>query len=80
MHMVDNIKTFLYDKQYFINIFNNCIHVFNYIDLVKLSEKEIILQLENFKLVIVGQSLRVSKMIEKEIQIVGTIDNVGFNR
>jgi len=80
MRMVDNIKTFLYDKEYFINIFNNCIHVSNYLKLLELTSLKITLELENFILEIVGKNLRVKKMMEQEIQIVGEINDLRFIR
>ena len=80
MHMIDNVKNFLYDKDYFISIFDNSIHVFNYVDLLKLSDTEINLQLENFILEIKGNNLRVGKMIGREIQVIGEVNNVGLKR
>ena len=76
MKIVNNIKTFLYDKEYFINIYDNKIHVFNYIDLEVLKEKEIILHMDKFKLQIIGQNLHVTKMAENEILINGQLDNL----
>ncbi len=76
MKIIDNIKSFLYDKDYFINIFENYIYVFNYLDLNHFSDKEISLKLENFNVDIIGKDLSIIKMMDKEILIEGYIEKV----
>ena len=76
MKIIDNIKSFLYDKNYFINIFENYIYVFNYLDLNHFSDKEISLKLENFNVDIIGKDLSIIKMMDKEILIEGYIEKV----
>ena len=76
MKIIDNIKSFLYDKDYFINIFENYIYVFNYLDLNHFSDKEISLKLENFDVDIIGKDLSIIKMMDKEILIEGYIEKV----
>lgn len=80
MKLIDNIRSFLYDKDYFVNIFENYIHVFNYLNLFHFSNTEITLKLEKFTLKIKGANLSISKMMEKEILIEGIIENVEFIR
>lgn len=76
MKIIDNIKSFLYDKDYFINIFENYIYIFNYLDLNHFSDKEISLKLENFNVDIIGKDLSIIKMMDKEILIEGYIEKV----
>ena len=78
MHIKDNLINFLYDKNYFINIYEEYIHVFNYIELISLSSNKIILKLEKFKLIINGKELFITKMIPNEILIKGCINSVEF--
>lgn len=73
MLMINNIKNYLYDKKYFINLFDNYIHVFNYFKLLKFNNKEIDLKLENFILKIKGQDLFITKMTNNEILIKGVV-------
>lgn len=80
MKMIDNIKSFLYDKDYFINIFDNYIHVFNYLDLNHFSDDQISLKMQEFTLIINGQNLCIVKMMEKEILIQGTIEGTKIKR
>lgn len=77
MHIKDNLINFLYDKEYFISIYNNYIHIFNYKELITLSNSLIILKLDKFNLEINGESLFITKMMPNEILIKGKIKNVG---
>lgn len=79
MHIKDNLINFLYDKKYFINIYENYIYVFNYEKLLTLTSVLIILKLDNFNIEIKGKDLVITKMMPKEILIKGKIKNVGFN-
>ena len=76
MKIIDNIKSFLYDKDYFINIFEDYIYVFNYLDLNHFSDHNINLKLEKFNLNIEGKDLTIVTMMEKEILIQGRIEKV----
>ena len=76
MKMINNIKSFLYDKDYFINVFGNYVYVFNYQDLNHFSDTQINLQLEKFKIIIMGQNLCIVKMMEKEILVQGKIEGI----
>jgi len=80
MRIIDNIKTFLYDKNYFINIFDDKIHIFNYLNLVELNDKEIILAMDGFNLEIKGSNLHVIRMASLELMIKGNVDSLRFKR
>ena len=79
MHIKDNLINFLYDKEYFISIYNNYIYVFNYKELISLTSQIIILKLDKFKLEIKGEELFITKLMPNEILIRGIIKNVGIN-
>ena len=79
MHMKDNLVNFLYDREYFITIYNEHIHVFNYKELVSLNSNKIILKLEQFSLTIKGKDLFIKKMLPNEILIMGMIESVNKN-
>ena len=79
MHIKDTLINFLYDKEYFISIYNNYIHIFNYQELNSLTSNLIILKMNKFTLNIKGDNLFITKMIPSEILIKGTITNVGIS-
>ena len=69
MHIRENLTNFLYDKNYFISIYDNYIYVYNYFDLLLLTDTKIVLKLEKFNLTINGENLYISKLLPKEILI-----------
>ena len=80
MRIVKNLQNFLYDQDYFIDIFNDCIHVYYYENLLSLSATLISLKLKEFILQIEGQNLVVSQMDKHEILIKGLIESLRFKR
>lgn len=80
MRIVKNLQNFLLDQDYYIDIFNNCIHVYYYEELLSLSEKKIELKLKEFILEINGENLVVSRLDNHEILIKGTINEMRFQR
>lgn len=80
MRIYKNIKNFLYDQEYFIDIFNNLIHVYYYEKIIHLASDLITLKLNTFTLEITGKDLVVKQMDKKEILIQGIIDNLRFIR
>ena len=79
VHIKENLINFLYDKNYFINIYDEYIHIFNYRELISLSSKKIILKMESFKININGTDLFITKMLPNEILIKGNIVKVEFS-
>ncbi len=71
MLMIDNIKNYLYDKKYFINVFDNYIHVFNYLKMEDFNSQNIIFKMPEFKLIIKGNNFLITKMLHNEILIKG---------
>ena len=76
MHIVNNIKNFLYDQKFFVSFWNNNVHIFNYLKLVSFNDFEIKLKMEEFDLRVLGAHLKITKMEEKELIINGTIKNI----
>ena len=80
VRIIKNLQNFLYDQDYFIDLFKNCIHVYSYEELLSLSDKLIELKLKDFILYIEGENLIVSTMDNHEILIKGIITNMRFKR
>ncbi len=80
MRIIKNLQNFLMDQDYYIDIFNNCLHVYYYETLLSLSSTLIELKLKEFTLTIEGNDLIVSAMDNHEILIKGIINNVRFTR
>ena len=80
MRIVKNLSNFFKDQEYYIDIFNNYLHVYSYLDLISLSSKLIELKMPDFNLIIEGENLIITEMDKQELLIKGLITNVGFKR
>jgi hypothetical protein len=80
LHIKDNIKNFLYDQQYFINIYENYIHLFNYEKIELFSKNKIIIIFSNFKLIILGNDFYICKMLKKEMLIKCNLLEISFEK
>ena len=78
LHFRDYFKNYLFDLDNFISIYENNFHVFNYGKLNKLSSTEIILKLNNKKVILSGINLKIKQMTKQEILINGEILKVEF--
>ena len=76
--MINNLRSFLEDKNYYIDIFDDKIHAFNYQKLSSLSDLEVVLKFEKFILEIKGDNLKIKQMNNTEILISGKIENLRF--
>ncbi len=78
MRIYDALKEFLYNKKYFISMYEDKLYVYHYQELIKLNSDEIILKIENFILSIKGNKLSVSQMTKEELMIQGIINEVKY--
>lgn len=78
LHFKNFFEDFLYDLDDFITIYDHNIHVFHFLKLNKLSNKEIILTLDKRIVKINGEDLLVQKMSKEELLIKGLILKVEF--
>lgn len=78
MHIKDNLINFLYDKNYYIGLYDNSLYCFNYQELILLTNSRVVLKMPNWKLEIKGNNLLISKMCINEILIQGNITNIGI--
>ena len=76
MHLYKTLKSFLYDQDYFVDLWKNCLHVYGIVDIDTLKEQKIVLTLEKFKLEINGENFRVLKLSKKEILIQGEVSEM----
>jgi len=78
MHILKTLKNYLYDENYVVNIYNNYLYLFNYVELIKLTDTNIKIKFEKFNIDITGENFMVYKMTNKEMLIKGNVDNVRF--
>ena len=71
--MLDTIKYYLKDENYFISIYSDYIYFYKYKDIVKFSDTFISLRFDSFLFNVTGDNLRVKRMETKELLISGNI-------
>ncbi len=79
MNLKDNIKNFLYDQEYFVSLYKNYIHIYNFEKIQKFNNEEMIFQFVDFVLIVKGEKLLIKKMLKNEVLIKGTIKSLNYN-
>ena len=69
LHLYETMKNFLCDFDYHIAIYEETIHIFNYVDIVKLTDKEIVLAIPNFSLILKCENFSLKRLEKIEILI-----------
>lgn len=80
MQLINRVRNFLVDQNYYIDIYENKVHIFHYVDIIKLQDEEIVLQMDGFQIVLTGANFRVGRLENREILISGIIENLKFVR
>ena len=71
------IIDFLYDKNYFITMYENFLYIYNFQEIITLTNELIMLSIENFKIKITGSDLKIKKINSSELLIEGNIISIG---
>ena len=69
LNIKNTIIDFLYDKNYFITMYENFLYIYNFQEIITLTNELIMLSIENFKIKITGSEL----LIEGNIISIGKI-------
>lgn len=80
MYLYKTMRNFLLDFNYYIDIYENNFHVFNYLDILKLNNEEIILAMPEFTLILKGNNLVVKRLEKREILISGNLIKMEFSK
>lgn len=79
MNIVNNIKEFLYNKQYFINFYENYIHLYNFQEIESISSGEINVKFAQFRMIITGLNFVVARLENNEMLIKGKINKAEYH-
>lgn len=77
LNIKNTIIDFLYDKKYFITMYENYLYIYNFQEIITLTNELIMLSIENFKLKITGNDLKIKKINSSELLIEGNIISIG---
>lgn len=78
MNIINNIREFLYNQNYFVSFFDQFIHIFNFNNLVVLTDTLIELEFNEFRLLLRGKNFIVKKMLKNEILVKGMIEKTEY--
>jgi len=79
MNILNRIDNYLYDKEYKIIIKTNEVNIINYDEIIEFSLEKVSIRYKNKKIIIEGQNLVISKMLDDEVLIKGNISNIRIN-
>lgn len=74
--IINNIRTYLNNKSYNINLSKNQLYINNYNKIDNINDKNISIIFEDFILKVEGLNIKVNKMIDKEILFNGQIESI----
>lgn len=77
LNIKNTIIDFLYDKKYFITMYENFLYIYNFQEIITLTNELIMLSIENFKIKITGSDLKIKKINSSELLIEGNIISIG---
>ena len=76
MKIIKNFRSYLLEDDFKINIFKNRVNITNYDHIGNIDTNKIIVYYEDGEVLISGKSLSLLKMVDNEILISGTINNI----
>ncbi len=73
---IKDIRNYILEKNFQISLTPNYVDIVNYKDIGTIDNKNITIYHEKGKVKITGNNMSVSKLLNKEILIIGSIDNI----
>jgi sporulation protein YqfC len=74
--MLNDIKNYILEKNMQIIYKKNMIDIVNYISIDHFEEEKIIINCKENKVIIKGENLRIKKLLNNEVLIMGQIKNI----
>lgn len=76
MKLIQQLTNYIYDKELSIHIYNNKIDIINYTDITHFDNNKIIIKHEKGNIIITGNNLVVTKLLDNELLINGNIKGI----
>ena len=73
--MLNRVKNYIMDQEFRLTLYANAVHIINYQKIISLESERIVISCTNKKIVILGQNLHLSKLLDLEILIEGDFKN-----
>lgn len=78
MNIINGIRSYILDSDLKITIVNNKINIVNYNDIGHFDSNKIVVKVNSGEIVVKGNDLVVSKLMNSEILITGNFSNIEF--
>ena len=73
MESLVKLRNYIMDNEFRMTFFENRIHIVNYQELISLGTEKIKIQSPHFQVVLLGENLTLSKLLDQEIMIHGKL-------
>ncbi len=73
MQAFQQIRNYIEDKEFHIDIYSNKIHVINYQKIISLEPDKIMIKAPNYKIILLGRNFSLDQLLEQEILLEGTL-------
>ncbi len=74
--MLKSIYKFINNDDFSINIWNKCIEINNFSNIILLNNDKVIIENKNQIITIIGQNLSIRKLLDNEILLYGNLKSV----
>lgn len=74
--MFNRVKDYINDEEFRLTIFDDRIHIINYLKIISLETERISILTKNSRIIIKGINLCLNKLLDDEILISGKINNI----
>lgn len=74
--MINNLKKYIYDKDFKLIMTNNSLNIINYISITTLTDDYIEIKTNENLISITGNNLVLNKLLNQEILIIGNIKKI----
>ncbi|MCI8547957.1 MAG: hypothetical protein HFJ38_03605 [Bacilli bacterium] len=74
--MYKYLREYIDKDEFQLTLLKHRVNIVNYEELLQISEKEIVLKSRDEKIIITGDKLAISKLLDYEILIIGEISNI----
>lgn len=76
MKIINNFRSYLLEDDFRINIFKNKVNIINYDHIGQIDVNKITVYYDEGEILISGKNLSLLKMVDSELLISGTINNI----
>ncbi len=76
IYMYKYLREYIDKDEFQLTLLKHRVNIVNYEELLQISEKEIVLKSRDEKIIITGDKLAISKLLDYEILIIGEISNI----